>query len=88
MAVSMGEVAAQTGLPGWTGPRELGGLKQSPLLMMMWGAELQGLLLLPFGCCCRQFSTVFPVPVSRSFVGSLRGLGQRGDQGAGALTHG
>ena len=58
-AVSMGEVTAQTGVPGRTGPRELGGLQQSPFTVMTWGTELQGLLLFPFGCCCRQCFLLF-----------------------------
>lgn len=69
VAVSMGEVAAQAGLPGWAGPREPGGLQQPPFFLMIRGTDLQGLLLCPLvavegsvfsvlWCLCQEASSV------------------------------
>lgn len=84
----MGKVAAQAGLPGWAGPRELGGPQQTPFFLMIRGTDLQGLLLCPLVAIEGSVFCVFVVPMSRSFVSSLLGLGLGGYRWGVALLHG
>lgn len=55
---------------------------------MIWGTDVQGMLLCPLVALEGSVFYVFVVPVSRSFVGSLLGLGLGGHRWDVALLHG